>query len=337
MKHISCILILILAIIACKDEDDIPLDIHGVWTLECIHVPEGYDYDYSERNNIVPVKIFADSTYYVGQKASEPGWFSFTPSYSGKYRLISKGGGEWFYIEDGIKHQLSVVNDSTINIKDVGRLYEWRKMNSSTNVNVEDVLTVLANANGSWDEDRRSYVFTETERTLKNERKYFVAVILCFVLASVLAGYYLFNLFRTKARIEQQLEQIRKEIAARPEAVQEALKSVEDEFLRSDFYMSIRKRISNGDRLKKSDWDKIEQQINSTYSGFTSRLYSLFPLSQTEMQTCLLIKLRVPASEIAVTLNKSASTISSIRSRLYGKAFKGKGSTKDWDEFILSL
>lgn len=337
MKHFAYIFTIILTIIACKDKHDSDFDIHGVWTLECIHVPEGDDYNYKERNNTVPVKIFADSTYYVGHKVSEPGMFSFTPSYSGKYKLINKGGDEYLYVEDGDIHQFTAVNDSTINIQDVGRFYEWRKMDGSTDVNVEDVLTILDNGKESWDEDRNSYIFTATERTLKNERKYFVALFICFVLVFAFAGYYIYNLFQTKARVEQQLKQIRKEIDARPEVVQEALKSVEEEFLHSDFYLSIRKRISNGDRLKKSDWDEIERQINSTYSGFTSRLYSLFPMSQTELQTCLLIKLRVPASEIASTLNKGASTISSIRSRLYGKAFKDKGGAKEWDEFILSL
>lgn len=337
MKQAIYILFILLAMVACNGNTETSTDIHGVWALECIHVPEGNDYNYSERNNTVPVKIFADSTYYVGYKVSEPGRFSFTPSYSGKYRLINKGGGECMYVEDGNTHQLTFVNDSTINIQDVGIIYEWRKMDESTNVNVEDVLTVLDNDKDSWDEDRNSYVFTETERTLKNERKYLVALILCFILVFVLVGYYIYNLFQTKARIEQQLKQILEEIDTRPEVVQEALKNVEEEFLHSDFYLSIRKRISNGERLTKSDWNKIEQQINSTYSGFTSHLFSLFPMSQTELQTCLLIKLRVPASEIANTLNKSASTISTIRSRLYGKAFKDKGSTKDWDEFILSL
>lgn len=337
MKQITYIIIVFLTIIACKGRDESGFDIQGVWTLECIHVPDGNDYNYKERNNTIPIKIFADSTYYMGKKVSEPGRFMFTPTYCGKYNLISKGGGEWLYIEDGEMHQLTVLNDSIINIKDVGRIYEWRKMDETNDVNVDDVLSVLDNDKDSWDEDNNSYIFTETERSLRNERKYIVSIALCFILAFILSVYYIFNLFQEKARIEQQLKQIREEIETRPVVVQEALKSVEEEFLNSNFYISIRKRITRGEHMKKADWNEIEQQINSTYSGFTSRLYSLFPMSQTELQTCLLIKLRVPASEIATTLNKSASTISSIRSRLYGKAFKDKGGAKDWDEFILSL
>ena len=77
--------------------------------------------------------------------------------------------------------------------------------------------------------------------------------------------------------------------------------------------------------------------VNSTYPGFTSRLFNLFPMSQIEMQTCLLIKMRASTTEIANTLNKSTSAISSMRSRLYGKAFHDKKGAKEWDEFILSL
>lgn len=337
MKNLTYILIAVLTVIACKGKEETEFDIHGVWTLECIHIPDGSDYIYSERTDVVPFKAFTDSAYYVGHKISEPDRFTFSPSYSGKYRLINKGGGEWLYIEDGSLHKLSVVNDSTINIDDVGRICEWRKMDGSKNANVGDVLSIVEKDKDAWDGDKTKYVFSEKERSLESDRQNLAVIILCIVLAFALFIYHTRNVFREKARIEQQLKQIQKDIEERPKVVQEALMSVEDEFLNSECYLSIRKRIANGEHLKKADWVEIERHVNSTYPGFTSRLFNLFPMSQIEMQTCLLIKMRASTTEIANTLNKSTSAISSMRSRLYGKVFHDKKGAKEWDEFILSL
>lgn len=335
MKNLSSILIVILTIIACKGKDDTEFDIHGVWTLECIHISDGNDYVYDEHNRVL--QVFADSTYYVGRKYSEPGRFEFEPTYSGRYKLIGKGGGEWLYFEDGKRHTFSVVNDSVINIEDVGRTYEWHKMDGSKNPNVGDVLSIVEKNKEAWDEDKTTYVISERERSLESDRQNLVVTILCIVLAFALFIYHTRNVFREKARIEQQFKQIQKEIEERPKVVQEALMTVEDEFLNSEFYLSSRKRISNGEQFKKADWEEIERQVNSAYPGFTNHLFSLFPMSQLEMQTCLLIKMRVSTTDIANTLNKSTSAISTMRSRLYGKVFHDKGGAKEWDEFILSL
>lgn len=119
--------------------------------------------------------------------------------------------------------------------------------------------------------------------------------------------------------------------------MKEAMNSVEEEFHNSDFYISIRKKITDGNRLAKDDWDSIEKQFKSVYPRFTSTLFSLYNMSKTELQVCLLLKLNTSPSEIASVLCKDTSTISSIRSRLYTKVFGKKGSSKDWDEFIYSL
>lgn len=329
--------LLVIMLTACTGNEEGHFDIHGVWMLECIHVPEGSDYDYRQTGAMVPVKIFTDSTYYVGQTKAVPGRFMVSPSYSGSYKLIGKGYNEYLYFEDGNLHQFTIINDSIIYIKDVGTVHEWKKMNAETNGNVGDILDVIAQDKDTWDDDTRDYVFTETERTLKSENSNLITLILCIILAFTLLAYFTHTIYQNKKRAEQQLKQIRQEIDARPEIVQQAMKSVEEEFLHSDFYLSIRRRISNGERLNPDDWDAVEHQVNSTYPGFTNRLFNLHPMSQTEMQTCLLIKLRVPATEIANTLIKSTSTISSTRSRLYTKVFHGKGGAKEWDDFILSL
>ena len=91
------------------------------------------------------------------------------------------------------------------------------------------------------------------------------------------------------------------------------------------------------DEEAQEEWDELEQRINPVYPGFTNKLFNLCPLSVLEYHVCLLIKLHVPPTEMASILCKDRSSISAIRSRLYKKVFQQKGSSKLWDEFVLSL
>ena len=119
--------------------------------------------------------------------------------------------------------------------------------------------------------------------------------------------------------------------------VKEAVKTVEKEFFTSDAYVHLRQRITSGQRLKEPDWVDIEERLKTVYPGFTSQLRSLYPMSELEYQVCLLIKLRIPPSDIAAVLSRDVSTISTVRSRLYKKVFGQKGGTREWDDFILSM
>jgi hypothetical protein len=51
----------------------------------------------------------------------------------------------------------------------------------------------------------------------------------------------------------------------------------------------------------------------------------------------MLTKLRIPPTDMASVLARDVSTISTVRSRLYGKVFGRKGGAREWDEFILSV
>jgi len=51
----------------------------------------------------------------------------------------------------------------------------------------------------------------------------------------------------------------------------------------------------------------------------------------------LLIKVRIQPKDIALLTAHSKESVASTRSRLYSKVFGMKGSSKDWDDFILSL
>lgn len=85
------------------------------------------------------------------------------------------------------------------------------------------------------------------------------------------------------------------------------------------------------------DWNNLDNFINLQFPGFKKVLYNLTKLSIIEYQVCLLIKSKFTPNEIATIINRSRFSMSSIRTRLYYKMFKGKGSTHDFDEFLSSL
>ena len=89
--------------------------------------------------------------------------------------------------------------------------------------------------------------------------------------------------------------------------------------------------------MKEQDWQQVEQHLKTIYPGFTSQLRSLYPMSEQEYHTCLLIKLRIPTKDIAAVLAREANTISSLRKRLYKKVFDREGGAREWDDFILSI
>ena len=67
------------------------------------------------------------------------------------------------------------------------------------------------------------------------------------------------------------------------------------------------------------------------------KLYSLYNMSDQDFRVSLLIKVRLQPKDIATLTAHSKESIASTRSRLYQKVFGKKGSTKDWDDFILSI
>jgi len=66
-------------------------------------------------------------------------------------------------------------------------------------------------------------------------------------------------------------------------------------------------------------------------------LYSLYKMTSQEYHVSLLIKVRLQPKDIATLTAHSKESIASTRSRLYQKVFGKKGSTRDWDDFILSI
>ena len=105
----------------------------------------------------------------------------------------------------------------------------------------------------------------------------------------------------------------------------------------SEVYRRLQECLNIGKSLNYQDWGELTQLLNSIYTGFTEKLYSLFPMSEHELHVSLLIKMHLQPKDIALLTAHSKESIATTRSRLYSKVFGRKGSSKDWDDFILSL
>ena len=105
----------------------------------------------------------------------------------------------------------------------------------------------------------------------------------------------------------------------------------------SDIANQFRKALDGNTNPTKEDWKQLDDYINLQFPGFKSVLYNLAKLSDIEYQVCLLLKSKFSPTEIANITNRSRHTMSPLRSRLYYKLFKKRGSTHDFDKFINSL
>ena len=105
----------------------------------------------------------------------------------------------------------------------------------------------------------------------------------------------------------------------------------------SDIYAKIKDLIDRGQTMGKDDWKRLTELVDSIYSGFTGKLYSLYRMNEHDYHVSLLIKIHLQTKEIATLTAHSKESVSSTRSRLYQKIFGQKASPKEWDDFILSL
>ena len=102
-------------------------------------------------------------------------------------------------------------------------------------------------------------------------------------------------------------------------------------------YLRIKQYLNEGRSMTESDWTELTEAVDTTYAGFTDKLYSLYRMSEQDLHVSLLIKIRLQPKDIATLTAHSKESIATTRSRLYQKVFGKKGSTKDWDDFILSI
>lgn len=137
-----------------------------------------------------------------------------------------------------------------------------------------------------------------------------------------------------KFRLEK-LQQWRLEYMRKSEQVR--IDETESE-AKSEIYSVLRGKLETVDSVMSSDeWSEIEKTILLLYPDFRNRLFELCKLSTHEYHVCLLLKISMKPSEIALLTSHSNEAISSTRRRLYARVYGKKGTPKEWDEVIKTL
>ena len=118
---------------------------------------------------------------------------------------------------------------------------------------------------------------------------------------------------------------------------QERQNLAENNFFDSGIYGMLRQHLDAETLLSDDQWSELEQRILQVYPSFHDKLYSLYQFSETEYRICLLTKIKVSPSNMALLMATSKSSISLNRSRMYRKVFHKAGSPEEWDDFIMSI
>lgn len=313
--------------------------LQGAWVMTQVTLPEGYTYRYPASTGTWLRLYEGDSIMYECRLTQTEEALVVSPEEKCGVSLIDRGHGEFLYLEGDEPRPLLVVDDSTVTIQRMGRVYAWRRVGSIAQEWGAEIRALIDRdvEHGAIANDTHSYVLSAKEREQANViHRLVYAIIAVVVLMLVVAQVALSNR-RARRRLQLQLQQIHEEHDERPQSVRQAIASVESAYFASDEYHALQRRIATGQRLREEEWDEMEAQLKTVYPGFTSQLRSLHPLSELEYQTCLLIKFRIAPKDIAAVLSRDMSTISTVRSRLYYKVFGRKGGSREWDDFVLSI
>lgn len=312
--------------------------LQGAWTLRQVEYPYDRPDTYYKPENTLLRLYDGDSVVYQCWLTKTESGFIIRPELQYPVTLFDKGHGEYVYIEEDNPRPLTIANDSTIVIQQQGILYTFHRADDIDEEWGADIISIIAEGtkNGP-SEEAQSYVLSAKERRQANVINSFILSTTLVIILMLLIVRVAIQYRRDRQRLQLQLQQIQEVQQERPQSVRKAIESVEEAYFASGDYEALQRRIATGQRLRDADWQEIESHIRKVYPGFSSQLKGLYAMSELEYQVCLLIKLRMAPKDIAAVLARDMSTISTVRSRLYGKVFGRKGGSKEWDDFIRSI
>ncbi len=91
-------------------------------------------------------------------------------------------------------------------------------------------------------------------------------------------------------------------------------------------------------KISDEDWDAISRAVNEAFPQFDDMLNKFqYKLSKNEYRMTLLLKMQFPIAFIADLLHRAANTVSTMRKRVYERAFLREGDSMAWDDFVARL
>ena len=334
---LSLILILLSSCLGQRQQTETPqtsegFDITGVWMMVGIIDSTGIE-TYLELDQYTRCKIYDTDNQYCCVHLRTNGKFVWVKLHElGDYHL-----NDTLYEENGRITPFCIIDDSTMTTKWTDYTEIWRRSATITESRKAEILDLARYEQNAEGPPLRDYVLSTSERELKHTISTYHYLFIILLLIIVIVVLYAVGLAKRKRRAEENLRAVKEELSLRSTVLSDAIKQVEDDFFRSDDYITLCERIATGTNMSDDDWREMERKVNAISSGFTRKLRSLYDFSDVEYQVCLLIKLRIPHKDIAAITHRAPDSVSSIRSRLHKKILGPHGGAKEWDYFILSL
>lgn len=332
------LLVLVLQAACSGENNGARNDMVGAWVLKKIIFPTGYEAVYPNERGYTRCKIYdADSTFYYAELLTVDSETMILPLEYERYTFIDDVE-DTLLVENGrFMRHFRLIDDSVYTVFNNLEQEIWVKTNSMTAARKDEIRRAVRENIGSGQENSMNFVFSTSERQLRRTNKNMFLLLVAISSLALLLVVYVARVIRKSRLIKRELEHIEELNRLRPQPVAMAMRIVERDFFSSEYYLAFRSRLERGEVLKDSELDELEFQVKPVFPDFSNRLYKLYNMSRHEYHVCLLLKVNIPPVLIASALCREVSSISSTRSRLYGKVFGKKGGAKEWDMFISTL
>lgn len=312
-----------------RQSDTEEFSITGTWELKELQLLSGERVDVRTGYEYLWYRFFEDNgTYYVAELNIGNIRKTVKPHEMSEY-FFMMSPYDTVYIEHGRMTNLNIIDNHTIGIDRGDYMEVYVKNDKLLSKRVLEIERSVERALRPDNSRKTQYIVPIS--SVHDNSYTWIWIVILVVIACVV---FLFFYNRTKAK--RQPPATEKE----DEEINETNlneKQNEQTFIHSDYYLTLRQRLYEGPTLKQDEWEELETQMKSAYPVFFRRLAEMGQLSEVELRVCMLTKLGIPPSAIAIHTCREYSSISSIRSRLYFKLFGKKGGAKELDEFILNL
>lgn len=225
------------------------------------------------------------------------------------------------------------------NISDSSIIYAARYKDLTDSINQTNAVEQVARMNAMY-----NYQLREKENLhLKNvtQAQSYLIIIITLITISVIGFSIVLFLYSRQRKKKYELK-----IEKYKNIINDYKNNQEKEILKIktindyDIVKYIHDTLINPDgpnRMSNKHWEQLSDAVNEVYPNFNSRLNDLCRTNQFTTRICHLIKIGVSPKDMAILTNHSTSAITSVRKRLYEKAFNKKGTPSDWDEIVRAI
>ena len=181
------------------------------------------------------------------------------------------------------------------------------------------------------------YSQREQENARLQQRVIIVAAVATILFLLLIAVLLFFS--RRRMQYRMKLEQLEHLLSDYRKNDSKTIENKQQILTETPIYQRINRLLgdSRHPSMTDEDWHNLEDTFMRVQPTFLARLREFHRFSTHELHICLLLRLGLQPAAIGQLTAHSKQSISSTRSRLFGKVFGQKGTPAQWDEFVLSL